>query len=262
MDAPVRRLSVRERFVLRAALIAAWAIGVGGAAGSCVTLKYYQSPQPAHERAAVVASESASASSASVATSAASGASSSASPEPTSNAIASTAAKSSASAAPSASSPATMQLFDSPEAMVDFFSDINDRFRHTRIPLAIANLLLSLALLIGAMRTLARRVGGKAWLRQVCVATAVFAVAEYVVSRDERTYTAEQLVKKAISPDEQALMQSTVRWFYAEKALVVVMQLALFGGLAIALGRSSVVLELAPRDPTRRSVPPPPSGDA
>jgi hypothetical protein len=198
--APVQRLGRRARILLRASIVAAWIVGVGGSASSCLTLKYYQSPRPSE-------------------------------------------------GAMTAGPP------DAPaQRMLQTWIALLDRYRARRVPLAIADLLLSLALLVGAARTLARRPGGKSWLRQVCFATAVFALVEIAVRRAEYVDAVDRYAQLA-SEDAGRLR---VR-FEAALGAYVAAQLALFGGLAWALGKPSVVLELAP-EPSDRSIPPP-SGD-
>lgn len=148
-------------------------------------------------------------------------------------------------------------------------TDALERFRSTRLPLTAANLVLSIALVVGAARTIGRRPGGRSWLRQVCAATALFAITEYVVSRDERAYLVEHLppvmavrLERSGLSTEQAeeRLRASVRLRYL---LVLLAQLGLYGGLAIALGRPSVGFELAPERGPRGSFPPPSSdGDA
>lgn len=186
MDGPVRRLGRRARTFLRGAILAAWLVGVGGSASSCLTLKYYQSPRPA-------------------------------------------------SVAPKSGSVG--------ERMARVWIDLLDRYRARRIPLAIADLLLSLALLVGAARTLARRPGAKSWLRQVCLAMVAFALVELAVRRAEWIDAANEYARISAVSDDPARVR--VRFETALGAIVAV-QLALFGGLVWALGRPSVVLELAP----------------
>lgn len=142
-----------------------------------------------------------------------------------------------------------------------------ERFRRTKLPLTAANFVLSIALVIGAARTIGRRQGGRAWLQQVCLATAMFATVEYVTSRDERAFLIEKIpAVRAARVDHpgvtreqfEATMRGSVRLTYLMKLLA---QLALYGGLAIALGRRSVALELATEGGPSRSVPPPSSSD-
>ncbi len=142
-------------------------------------------------------------------------------------------------------------MFAVTEAETELANERFERFRRTRLPLAAANFVLSLALVIGAARTLGRRPGGSSWLQQVCVATALFVCLEYVVSRSERAFVAERLPRLQAARVEQPGVsrehtEATLRggvqfWFFFNVAA----QLALFGGLAIALGRRSVGLELA-----------------
>ena len=187
MSAPVQRLGRRARLLLRASLVVAWILGVGGSAASCLTLKYYQSPRPSQD-------------------------------------------------AMTAGPP------DAPsQRMLQTWVDLLDRYRSQRVPLAIADLLLSLALLVGAARTLARRPGAKSWLRQVCFATALFALVELGLRRAEYVDAADRYAQ--ISAEDAARLR--VR-FQAMLAALVAAQVVLFGGLAWALGKPSVVLELAP----------------
>lgn len=147
--------------------------------------------------------------------------------------------------------------------MIDAF----ERFRRTKLPLTAANFVLSIALVIGAARTIGRRPGGRAFLQQVCLATALFATVEYVASREERTYLVERVpAVRALRLDHpgvtreqfESTMRGSVRLTYLLKLLA---QLALYGGLAIALGRRAVELELATEGAPPRSVPPPSSSD-
>jgi hypothetical protein len=245
MEPPVRRLTPRARFALRAGLLIALFVGIGGTVGSCVTLRYYQGPRPAPAEPIAVA------------------------PSASTESAAPTGSSSDVAAAPSSSASASTQgrAIEATDQQVAVLSeaayDVLDRFRSTRLPLTVANLLLSIALVVGVSRTFGRRAGAKAWLRQVCVATALFAAAEHVISRPERAFYEERLRDGyARLGNDPAQVDALVRAAYATKALVAVAQLALFGALAFALGRPSVVLELAPRDPSRGSVPPPSSRDA
>jgi hypothetical protein len=247
MEAPVRRLTPRARLVLRTALILAWIIGVGGAAGSCLVLKYYQGPRPEKVTESHVPIASASV------------------PSPASGSASATAPGSAIAVVPaiapaSSTTSAAPAPVDSTEAQVELAADLLERFRRTRLPLTVANLLLSLALVVGAARTLARRPFGQSWLRQVCAATALFALAEWAASRAERPFVEDRLLVHAITDEEVARVHAAVKILYGVKTLVLFAQLALFGGLFVALGRSSVVLELAPREPGR-SIPPPGADD-
>ena len=245
MEAPVRRLSPRARLLLRTALILAWILGVGGAAGSCLVLKYYQGPRPVKASPAHVPIAAGSSSGSNFG-------SATASEAPSAPAIAP------APATPVAVTPP--MSVDSTEAQVELASDLLERFRRTRLPLTVANLLLSLALVVGAARTLTRRPFGQSWLRQVCAATALFALSEHVASRSERSFVEDRLLVHSVSDDDVARVHAAVKILYGVKTLVLLAQLALFGGLFVALGRSSVVLELAPREPGR-SIPPPGADD-
>jgi hypothetical protein len=145
-----------------------------------------------------------------------------------------------------------------------------ERFKRTRVPLSAANLVLSIALVIGAARTIGRRPGGRGWLRQVCIATVIFAGAEYFVSRDERAFLVERITairaphisqQGATREQIEATARAGLRMSYL---LGVLAQLGLYGGLAMALGRASVAAELAPPSEGRASIPPssgPPSSD-
>ncbi|MBI2391521.1 MAG: hypothetical protein HYV09_18175 [Deltaproteobacteria bacterium] len=142
-----------------------------------------------------------------------------------------------------------------------------ERFRRTRLPLTAANFVLSIALVIGAARTIGRRPGGLAWLRQVCIATVLYAGIEHVVSREERAWLADRIAVVSASriddphltrAQAEAASRATARFSFV---LTLAAQLALYGGLAIALGRASVIAELTPADGSRRSVPPPSSRD-
>jgi hypothetical protein len=190
MNAPVQRLGRRARLLLRASIVAAWILGVGGSASSCLTLKYYQSPRPS----------------------------------------------------PGTDSAMTAGPPDAPsQRMLHTWIDLLDRYRARRVPLAIADLLLSLALLVGAARTLARRPGAKSWLRQVCFATALFALVEVAMRRAEYVDAADRYAQ--ISAEDASRLRLR---FQAALGAFIAAQLVLFGGLAWALGRPSVVLELAP----------------
>jgi hypothetical protein len=129
-----------------------------------------------------------------------------------------------------------------------------ERFRSTRVPLTAANFVLSLALFLGAARTIGRRPGGIGWLRQVCVASFLFVGVEHVASRAERAFLAEKIpplqAERLQSPtmskeQAEAAVRTSLR---LAQMLKVLAQLGLYGGLAIALGRRSVDLELSPAD--------------
>jgi len=128
-------------------------------------------------------------------------------------------------------------------------SGVLERHRSVLLPLAIANLILSVSLVVGAARTLGRRSGGKLWLRQVCIATAVFAAADYGASKSYRADLAD--VSSRLAPEDPSARLKTQTLY----AIMTLLQLGLFGGLFVALGRGSVAFELAP-DPERRSFPP------
>jgi hypothetical protein len=154
--------------------------------------------------------------------------------------------------------------------MVEARTEAFERFKRTRIPLSAANLVLSIALVLGAARTIGRRPGGRVWLQQVCFATVVFAGAEYLVSRDERNFLVDRytairaphLVQQGATREQiESTARATLRMSYFLNVLV---QLGLYGGLALALGRASVSAELAPPSEGRPSIPPssgPPSSD-
>ncbi len=153
------------------------------------------------------------------------------------------------------------------EAEADVVLESFERFRKTKLPLTAANFVLSIALVIGAARTIGRRAGGRAWLQQVCFATAIYAVAEYGLSRDERAFLMEHLPAAGAARVQQpglsreqteAAIRLNVRIY---SVLRLVGQVVLYGGLAIALGRRSVILELAVDPGNRRSIPPPSSDD-
>jgi hypothetical protein len=160
-------------------------------------------------------------------------------------------------------------MFGLTEAEGEVVVDAYERFRRTRIPLSAANVVLSIALVIGAARTIGRRQGGRALLQQICFATAIFAAVEHVVSREERAYLvsripavrAVRVEHPGVTVEEfEARMRAGIKFSYLLKLMG---QLALYGGLAIALGRRSVELELATAEGggPPRSVPPPSDDD-
>lgn len=243
MESPVTPLTSRARWILRVALIIAWASGVAGTVTSCALLAHYRGPIP-HKTATVA----------------------SAAPSTSISVSESVSIAPSASASTIAPAPATRTL-GLTEAEADVMIEAFERFRRTKLPLTAANFVLSIALVIGAARTIGRRQGGRAWLQQVCLATALFATVEYVTSREERAYLVERIpAVRASRLDHpgvtreqfEATMRGSVRLTYLLKLLG---QLALYGGLAIALGRRSVELELATEGGPPRSVPPPSSSD-
>lgn len=251
MEAKGSTLSTRARWVLRIALVIAWASGVAGTVTSGAILAYYHGPVPVRlTRTAPSTSASGSlAPSASVAPSA------SLAPSASAPAV-------SSAPAPAPSVSPSRPTLGITEAEAEVMSEAFERFRRTRLPLTAANFVLSLALVVGAARTLGRRNGGREWLRQVCVATALFAGAEYVASRDERSWLAERLPAVRIehvghpglTPEQAEVTgRAGVRLSFLLKLLG---HLGLYGGLAIALGRSSVIAELRPDEGSRRSVPP------
>lgn len=249
MNAPVSPLTTRARWVLRIALIIAWASGVAGTVTSCALLAHYRGPIP--HRTATVASASSMPSSS----------------ESTASSVSSSAMPPVSASAPSATPAPASKTLGLTEAEADVMIEAFERFRRTKLPLTAANFVLSIALVIGAARTIGRRQGGRAWLQQVCLATALFATVEYVTSREERTYLVEKIpVVRANRLDHpgvtreqlEATMRGSVRLTYLLKLLA---QLALYGGLAIALGRRAVELELATEGGPRPSVPPPSSSD-
>lgn len=259
MEPRVGPLTTRARWVLRIALVIAWASGVGGTVSSCGLLAFYRGPAPARvtDLATAVPSVSASAvSSASAST--VSSASAPTVPSVSAFTAPSVSASGVASAAPVVPRP-SLKLT---EAQAEVIAEGFDRFRRTRLPLTAANFVLSMALVVGAARTLGRRQGGRAWLQQVCVATALFAAVEFVASRDERRWLAEHLPKVHVEQLQQpgltreqaeGILGGNVRFSFV---LNLLWHLALYGGLAVALGRASVVAELAPVEGSRPSLPP------
>lgn len=249
MEAKGSTLSTRARWVLRIALVIAWASGVAGTVTSGAVLAYYHGPVPARiTRTSPSASVSASAS-------ASASASTSVAPSASTPAVAS-------APAPAPSVAPSRPTLGITEAEAEVMSEAFERFRKTRLPLTAANFVLSLALVVGAARTLGRRAGGRAWLQQVCVATALFAGVEYVASRDERNWLAERIpVVRLEHVDHPGLTreQAEVTWRASVRLsflLKLLGHLGLYGGLAIALGRRSVIAELSPDEGSRRSVPP------
>jgi hypothetical protein len=133
---------------------------------------------------------------------------------------------------------------DQAEIQLDAF----DRYRSKRVPLAAANFVLSLALVGGASRTMARRPGAIAWLQQLCAASALYAVVEGVVSAPETAYVAARF---------EAVQHGAPPGLYARawrlRALVAaVAEVLLYGGLALSLSSGAVAQELAPPDPSAR----------
>ncbi len=162
-----------------------------------------------------------------------------------------TTAAASASATTSAA-PIVAQL-PSTDEQAEILFDTLDRFRTRRIPLAAANLMLSIALLGGAARTMARRAGARAWLQQVCAATALFAAVEFVVAMPERDYLAQRL-ELVVHPSGAAAVTAAVRF----KALAIaIAEVVFFPALAFILSTPGALIELAPRE----SLSPPPSRD-
>jgi hypothetical protein len=254
-----RPLSARARWILRVALIIAWATGVGGTVTSCGVLAHYRGPRP--HTATAVAPAASTSMSASASASASIAISASASESVT--APASVIAPAPSSSAPAAARPSLAVS----EAEADVFVESFERFRKTKLPLTAANFLLSIALVIGAARTIGRRPGGRAWLQQVCLATALYAVAEYAVSREERAFLMDRLPAAGAARVQQpglsreqaeAAIRLNVRIY---SVLRLLGQLALYGGLAIALGRRSVALELTTEPGGPRSLPPSSSDD-
>ena len=244
MSASVRPLSSGARILLRVALALAWLAGVGGGVVSCQRLALYRGPFPEIAQAGR-ASSSSSASGVSAAANASAVASASA----PAAASASTAPVAAASAAPSATRPSLAEERQAAglEAL--------DRFRGTRLPLSVANLLLSAALVITAARTLSRARGARAWLLQFSAANGVLAIVDFVVSRPEREFLLERVLRMPeiasdpSSPTVRRLMPGAL-------TLPLLVECALFFGLAYALARPSVVSELAPREEDPSSMPP------
>ncbi len=254
-----RPLTARARWILRVALIIAWATGVGGTVHSCGVLAHYRGPRP-HSATAVPAT--------SASQSAAISASASASIEPPVSASVVASAPTVAPAPVTSSAPTSAHpSLAVSEAEADVFVESLERFRRTKLPLTAANFVLSIALVIGAARTIGRRAGGRAWLQQVCFATALYAVAEYAVSREERAFLMDRLPAASAARVQQpglsreqteAAIRLNVRIY---SMLRLIGQIVLYGGFAIALGRRSVELELTTEPGGPRSMPPPSSSD-
>jgi hypothetical protein len=273
MEANPSSLSVRARWALRIAVLLAWVSGVAGTVTSCAVLSHYKGPTPVRVTGGV--RQLAPGAAPSVVASGASSAAGTSQPVgPAVSAAPSSAAGSSqpaVSAAPS-SAPAgssapvrARSSFAVSEAEADIMLEAYERFRRTRLPLTAANFVLSIALVVGAARTLGRRAGGLAWLQQVCFASALFACAEFVGSREERAWLAEAIPAARAGAVEhpgltreqaEATFRASVRFSFLLKLLG---QLTLYGGLAVALGRPSVAAELRADDRSRPSAPPPSS---
>jgi len=249
MEAKSSPLSARARWILRIALVLAWASGVAGTVTSCAVLAHYRGPIP--PRLATSPSVSVSASGSALAL-----------PSASASAPASASAVASAPPVPAPSVAPARPMLGITEAEAEVMTDSFERFRKTRLPLTAANFVLSIALVIGAARTLGRRTGGRAWLQQVCLATALYAGADYVASRDERAWLAEKIPAVRVArldhpgltrEQAEATLRASVRFSFLLKLFG---QVALYGGLAIALGRSSVIAELTPSEGSRQSIPP------
>jgi hypothetical protein len=262
-DAPAP-LSSTARFLLRAGLVAAWLFGVGGGVTSCERLLIYHGPFPAIPRSDAPARAVASAppsASASASSTVAAVAPAVASAAPSVASVASVA--SSASSASSAASTAAPAIAPAPATTRPSLGDERratalealDRFRKTRLPLSVANLLLSSALVIAAARTLSRRPGARGWLIQFAIANGLFALIELAVSRDERAFLidrAMQLPEVAADPHLPMARQMMPTIFVG----LALIEAGLFMALAFTLSRASVARELAPRDDDRRTLPP------
>ena len=226
MSAPsVRPLSPAARVVLRVALVLAWLVGLGGGVMSCQRLALLHGPLPAHSAAEVDPP----AASASV-------------PAPASS-------EPSVTAAPAAPRPA--MIVDKQAVAIEML----DRFRSTRLPLSVADMLLSGALVISAARTISRRRGARSWLMQFSIANAVLAIVDFVVSRPERDFLLDRVLhmpEVAADPNLPLLRQTMPAAF----ALAPTIECALFFGLAYALARPAVARELAPREEGGSPMPP------
>jgi hypothetical protein len=240
MSASVSPLSSTARIVLRVALVLAWLAGVGGGVVSCQRLALYRSPFPASSQGARAPAASAAPAS-SIASAAVSG-----------SAAASSSAVASAPAASVSPVGAKPSLAEERQAAG---LEALDKFRSTRLPLSIANLLLSAALVFAAARTLSRTRGARAWLLQFSAANGALAIVDFVVSRPEREFLLERVLRMPeiandpSSPAVRRLMPGVL-------TLPLLLECALFFGLAYALARPSVVRELAPPEPDRSSLPP------
>jgi hypothetical protein len=256
-DAPAP-LSSTARFLLRAGLVAAWLFGVGGGVTSCERLLIYHGPFPAIPRSDAPARAVASAppsASASASSTVAAVAPAVASAAPSVASVASSASSAASTAAPAiAPAPATTRPSLGDERRATALEAL-DRFRKTRLPLSVANLLLSSALVIAAARTLSRRPGARGWLIQFAIANGLFALIELAVSRDERAFLidrAMQLPEVAADPHLPMARQMMPTIFVG----LALIEAGLFMALAFTLSRASVARELAPRDDDRRTLPP------
>lgn len=136
------------------------------------------------------------------------------------------------------------------------------QFRKTRLPLSIAWLLVSAVLVLGAARTLARRPGGLALLRQACLVVSLLAVLDFGLSGAERAFVVEQLAQLRVRqldklPPEmtrESFLQTARAAGKVGHALRLFAEVGFFALLLHALGRPSVIAELAPRE--RASLPP------
>jgi hypothetical protein len=240
MSASVSPLSSTARILLRVALVLAWLAGVGGGVVSCQRLALYRSPFPAVAQSGRPPATQAAPAAASA------------------SAAASAPALASASAAASAPAPASAPVAPKSSLTEERQAvglEALDRFRSTRLPLSIANLLLSAALVLMAARTLSRTRGARAWLLQFSAANGALAIVDFVVSRPERDFLLERVLRMPeiandpSSPAVRRLMPGVL-------TLPLLVECALFFGLAYALARPAVVRELAPPDQDRSSMPP------
>lgn len=239
MSASVSPLSSTARILLRVALVLAWLAGVGGGVVSCQRLALYRSPFPAAAQGGRAPNTPASP----------------ASPAPASaSASAAPSVVTASSAAGASSAPAATRTSLSEERQAAGLEAL-DRFRSTRLPLSIANLLLSAALVLMAARTLSRTRGARAWLLQFSAANGALAIVDFVVSRPERDFLLDRVLRMPeiandpSSPTVRRLMPGVL-------TLPLIIECALFFGLAYALARPSVVRELAPPDQDRSTMPP------
>lgn len=234
MVASVRPLSSGARVLLRVALVLAWLAGVGGGVVSCQRLALYRGPLPA----------------------VAQGGRASVAPWSASAAAAASASVPSPAVAPAvASSPATPPRTTLADERQAAGLEALERFRSTRLPLSVANLILSAALVLASARTLSRTRGARAWLLQFSAVNGVLAIVDFVVSRPEREFLLERVLRMPeIASDPSS--PTVRRMMPGVLALPLLLECALFFGLAYALARPAVVRELAPREEDPRSLPP------
>lgn len=166
----------------------------------------------------------------------------------------------------------TLAFYKSPQSLAPSKPDPNTleevaiasrtQFRKTRLPLSIAWLLVSAVLVLGAARTLARRPGGLALLRQACLVVSLLAVGDFAVSASERAFVVEQLALlrarqlDKLPPDmtRESFTQTARAAGKVGHALRLFAEVGFFALLFHALGRPRVAAELAPRE--RASLPP------